>query len=230
MTHSGETQRGGGSVMIMALITGVSGHLGWYLAQELQRRNVLVYGMASPQAGVHIPGGSEAEYVRRELPQVTTIFGDLLDYSSLLGAIISAKPDLVFALGAISQPSIGFSAPELMLQVNVMGMVRLLEAVRLHCPQARFVAMSSDAIFGNALTPQNEDTPLAPRDTYALSKAMAHLAVDTARAHGRWAANAILFNASSPRQSSGFLVHVIREAVQVKLGRKERVEVQSLNF
>lgn len=198
-----------------ALVTGVSGQLGWYLASLLQADGVEVWGLVPPQSGVHLPGGGETALVARTLPFVQTVAGDVLDPWSLLRALESSHPDVVFALGAVSQPGLAPALPELLLQINAMGVVRLLEAMRHVVPTARCVHVSSDAIFGEDGGVQTEDTPIRPVTHYGLSKAMAHLAVQVARARGQWAANAVLYNATSPRQVTGLIPAMVKGVLEV---------------
>lgn len=214
-----------------ALVTGISGQIGWYLASLLHADGVEVWGLIPPQAGVHVQGGSEAVQVTKSLPFVKVVPGDVLDPWSLMTALEESKPDAVYALGAVSQPGLAPALPELLLQINSMGIVRLLEACRRVVPEARIVHASSDVIFGSQPGgTQTETTPLAPMTPYGLSKAWAHLAIQVARARGQWASNAILFNATSPRQVTGLVPYVIGQVADLACGRIERVQVTSLDL
>jgi len=214
-----------------ALVTGISGQIGWYLASLLNARGVDVWGLVPPQAGVHLLGGGEAGQVAKSLPFVRVVSGDALDPWSLLTALEESKPDVVYALGAVSQPGLASALPELLLQINSMGIVRLLEACHRVVPSAKVVHASSDVIFGaQPGGVQNEKTLLAPVTPYGLSKAWAHLAIQVARAKGQWAANAILFNATSPRQVSGLVPYVIGQVADLSVGRIERIVVNSLDL
>lgn len=213
-----------------ALITGISGQIGWYLASLLQADGVEVWGLVPPQAGVHLTAGGEAGQVAAALPGVQVVAGDVLDPWSLLSALETARPDVVYALGAVSQPNLASALPDLLLQINSMGIVRLLEACRRVVPQAKIVHASSDCIFGD--TPsvwQDETTPLTPDTGYGLSKAWAHLAIQEARARGQWAANAILFNATSPRQISGLVPYLVNQILAVASGRTHMIVVDSVD-
>lgn len=213
-----------------ALITGISGQLGWYLASLLQSDGAEVWGLVPPQAGVHLIAGGEAGQVAAALPGVQVVAGDVLDPWSLLTALETARPDVVFALGAVSQPNLARALPDLLLQINSLGVARLLEACWRVVPQARVVHASSDCIFGAQPGVQHEATPLAPVSPYGLSKAWAHLAVQVARERGQWAANAILFNATSPRQTSGLVPYLLRQLAAVKRGEADHVTVDSVGL
>jgi len=202
------------------LITGVSGQIGRYLAEHLHTRGDVVYGLVQPHAGVH-RGLSEADYVHQVLPFVHTVSGDLLDYGSLLNAVTSARPDEIYLLGALSQPGLTDDMKVLGLDINFMSLTRLLDlldssAVNRMEIRPSIVHASSDAIFGeNAPAPQSAETPIRPETWYAMSKAAAHMAIQVARRKGHRASNAILFNAISPRQTTGAAAMICADVASV---------------
>lgn len=208
-----------------ALVTGISGQIGWYLAEVLREEGWQVFGLVPPQAGVHLPAGSEAAYVARELPYVEQVLGDLQDASSVAKALREVRPDVVFALGALSQPRLAHRVPNLMLDVNGLGMVRLLTAVRESVPPCRVVHASSDEVYGRGEGPQ-----VAPTSWYGFTKAVAHLAVMQARADGLWASNAVLYNAISPRQTTGLVPYVVEAVDRIHRGHRLPLELDTMDL
>ncbi len=184
-----------------ALITGVTGQDGYYLAGHLLSRGFEVYGMVRG----HFRPAWEA--LQRDLPALRIVEGDLLDQSSLTAVLKEVRPDQVFNLGAITFVGTSWAQPALMTEVTGLGVLRLLEAIRFVDPEIRLVHASSSEMFGEVReTPQTELTPLNPRSPYGVAKAFAHHTVVNYReSYGLHASTAIMFNHESPRRGFEFV-------------------------
>lgn len=188
-----------------ALITGVTGQDGWYLNELLQQQGCAVFGLVSDGDATTVPTG------------VQPIVGDMRDSASLQAAVEASRPDEIYNLAALSSVGQSWAEPELVSDVNGMGVVRLLAAARalseqLHRP-VRVVQASSAEIFGDAPAPQDERTTIAPTSPYGAAKAFAHHAVVVYRRAGLPACNAILYNHESPRRPAHFVTRKITSAV-----------------
>jgi GDPmannose 4,6-dehydratase len=186
--------------MPRALITGVTGQDGWYLAELLNADGYDVYGLVSAHDAEPVP------------PGVTAVPGDMRDADTLRAALATAEPDELYNLAAVSSVAESWKRPELVADVNGVGVVRLLSAVRDSGAPIRFVQASSAEIFGDAPAPQDETTPIRPVSPYGAAKAFAHHAVVAFRGAGLWAANAILYNHESPRRPPQFVTRKITSA------------------
>ena len=215
-----------------ALITGITGQDGSYLADLLLAKGYEVFGMvrrsstSSTDRIDHLLGGDE--------PQVTLIYGDLADDASLRQVLDTVQPDEIYNLAAQSHVSVSFEMPVYTSDISGMGVLRLLEAMRelgLH-PTTRFYQAASSEMFGNANEPmQDETTPLMPRNPYAVAKVFGFHAVRTYReAYGMFAVNGILFNHESPRRGLQFVTRKISHAVaEIAHGRREAVALGNLD-
>lgn len=203
--------------MKRAFITGVTGQVGAYLAQLLLGKGYTVSGLFPRR-------GHDAEWRLRELgivERIVHIPGDMLDAGSLTRALHRSRPDEIYNLAAQSDVAESFHAPELTAQVNAVGALRLLEAMREVCPKARFYQASSSEMFGNSgVEIQSETTPFKPRSPYAVSKVFAHQTAHMFHeAHGLWVACGIAFNHESPLRGEQFVTRKISKAVaRIKLG------------
>jgi len=206
--------------MRRALITGVSGQDGSYMADFLIARGYTVFGLERP--------GTTAPQMQ---PGVTPISGDLTSALSVAEVIRACAPDEVYNFAAQSSVAASVELADETRAVNAEAVFNLLDALRVHQPSARFFQASSSEIFG-AVTeaPQNEATPIRPRNPYGESKAAAHEAVAAARATGLHANAGIFFNHESPRRGRGFVTTKIANAAAtisctgsgtVELGRME---------
>jgi GDPmannose 4,6-dehydratase len=186
-----------------ALVTGATGQDGYYLTKYLLTLGYEVHGLAR-----RITAHRDLE------PRVTWHEADMTDSLSLSKIVSEIKPSEVYNLAAQSHVGHSFDAPELTFQVNAMGTLRLLEAVRTHCPEARFYQASTSELFGNSPPPQSETTPFYPRSPYGVSKLAAYWSVVNHReAYGLHASNGILFNHESPKRGIEFVTRKITHAV-----------------
>jgi GDPmannose 4,6-dehydratase len=207
----------------VALITGLSGQDGSYLAEFLLDRDYDVHGI--------VP------YGRRELcdSRCQLHYGDLTDASRLAAVCNEVAPDEVYNLGAQSHVRVSFDLPVHTADVTGLGTLRVLEAIRQHQAatgrQPRFYQASSSEMFGNADSPQNETTRFHPRSPYACAKVFAYWqTVNYREAYGLFAANGILFNHESPRRGEHFVTRKItRAAARIKLGLQDRLALGNID-
>jgi GDPmannose 4,6-dehydratase len=200
-----------------ALITGITGQDGSYLAEALLERGYEVHGL-----------------VRRsvELEDVRLHVGDLRDQDSLAAALRAARPDEVYNLAAESSVAASWEYPVLTGDVTGLGAARLLEAVRVTCPETRLFHASSNEVFGPvAGGTASETTPLVPRTPYGAAKAYAHhLVAGHREAYGLRCCNGILFNHESPRRGEQFVSRKItRGAAAISLGRADELRLGTLD-
>ncbi len=213
-----------------ALITGISGQDGSYLAELLLEKGYEVYGI--------IRRHSVAEHQDSRIghlgERVRTLYGDLLDISSLEKAVKLARPDEIYNLAAMSHVRISFDIPQQATQVNALGVVNLLETYKNYRPQARFYQASSSEMFGNSRDQdgyQRETTAMVPVSPYGCAKVFGYNIVRNYRkAYGLFACNGILFNHESPRRGSNFVTtKVVKTAVEIKKGLAKRLELGNLD-
>jgi GDPmannose 4,6-dehydratase len=214
--------------MPSALITGITGQDGLYLAELLLSKGYRVFGMVRGQANPKVA------LVRETVPQVELVFGDLTDFSSLLSVLEVSQPDEVYNLAAISHVHHSFQQPELTYAITGLGVHKMLEAVRRFSgggSSVRFYQASSSEMFGKAReTPQNELTPFHPRSPYAIAKTMGHYAtVHYREAYGMFACSGILFNHESPRRGAEFVTRKISLGVaDIAAGRTDKIVLGNL--
>jgi GDPmannose 4,6-dehydratase len=204
--------------MKTALITGITGQDGTYLAELLIEKGYKVYGMVR---GQHNP---KQELVQQMIPALEFVEGDLLDQSSLIAALEITQPDEVYNLGAISFVPLSWKQPVLTGEVTGLGVVRMLEAIRMTNPRIRFYQASSSEMFGKVReVPQTELTPFAPRSPYGFAKVYGHYAtVNYRESYGMFACSGILFNHESPRRGLEFVTRKITHAVARIVAGKQR--------
>lgn len=205
--------------MPSALITGITGQDGSYLAELLLAKGYDVHGLVRGQNNPRL------EQVRELLPDVRLHTGDLTDFASLVRALRDAEPDEVYNLGAISFVAHSWDNASLTADVTAKGVLNLLEAVRLHAAddlsRIRFYQASSSEMFGHAVeAPQRETTRFWPRSPYGVAKAFGHhLTVNYRESYGMHASSGILFNHESPRRGREFVTrHVSETVAKIKLG------------
>ena len=211
--------------MPRALITGITGQDGSYLAEFLLERGYEVHGLVRRSPAERL---ERIEHIGEKLRLHR---GDLLDEASLRGALRAAAPDEIYNLAAVTEAPATWSAPVLAAEVNGLGATRLLEAVRDVCPQARFFQGSCAEIFGRAAeAPQTERTPLHPGSPGAAAKAYAHAMTGAYReTHGLHASSGILYNHTSPRRGVQFVTRRITwHAAAIKLGLPVRLRLGDL--
>jgi GDPmannose 4,6-dehydratase len=209
-----------------ALVTGVGGQDGGYLAEQLLAEGYQVFGLV--RGGASRAGLEHVPWLRG----VHLIDGDLRDRLSLVRALDTAAPDEVYNLASYSQPGRAWSEPEASADVNALGPLRLLSAIAdLGGRQVRFCQASTSEIFApDTPNPQDETTPLRPLSPYGAAKAYAHQITMQYRHHrGFFACGAILYNHESPRRPEQFVTRkVTRAAARIKLGRQSTVVLGNL--
>ncbi len=192
-----------------ALITGVTGQDGSYLAEQLAGDGWDVFGL------VHGQEDPKWGLATERVPGLELIQGDLLDQSSLQEAVLRSEPDVVYNLGALSFVGSSWVQPIVCAEVTGFGCLRMLDAVRFCAPRARFVQASSSEMFGRSEEfPQNEKTPFNPYSPYAAAKVLAHhMVVNYRESYGMHASTAIMFNHESPRRGTEFVTRKVTKAV-----------------
>ena len=212
--------------MTTALITGVTGQDGSYLAELLLAKGYRVVGM------VRRTSHDSYERIGHLLDRVEIVAADLLDQHSLTMVIRDVEPDEVYNLAAQSFVPTSFSQPVLTGEFTALGVTRLLEAVRLARPEARFYQASSSEMFGKAVeTPQREGTPFHPRSPYGVAKVYAHwIAVNYRESYGLFTCSGILFNHESPRRGLEFVTRKITHGVAaIKHGHAAELRLGNLD-
>jgi GDPmannose 4,6-dehydratase len=218
-----------------ALITGITGQDGSYLAEHLLACGYEVWGLVRGQSNPRVPR------VRQLLRDVHLVSGDLLDQGSLISAVERVQPDEVYNLGAISYVPLSWQQAELTAEVTGMGVLRMLEAIRVYSGisasrpaphgQVRFYQASSSEMFGKVReSPQNERTPYHPRSPYGVAKAYGHFLTQNYReSYGMYAVSGILFNHESPRRGAEFVSRKVSLGVaKITLGLEEKLRLGNL--
>ncbi|MEW6482308.1 MAG: GDP-mannose 4,6-dehydratase [bacterium] len=217
--------------MKKALITGITGQDGSYLAELLLKKGYEVYGIVRRSSSFNT-ARIDHIYQDPHEPDVklNLVYGDLNDASSLNKIIRTIKPDEIYNLGAQSHVKVSFEVPEYTGEVVALGTTRMLEAIREAEISPKFYQASSSELFGNSPSPQNEDTPFDPRSPYACAKAYAFYMVKNYReAYGLFATNGILFNHESPRRGETFVTRKVTMAVaKIKLGLQKKLYLGNL--
>src|SRR2546422_683444 len=212
--------------MKKALITGITGQDGSYLAELLLSKNYEVHGIIRRSSSLNT-GRIDHIYQdpHEENPRLHLVHGDLNDGSSLNRIIRTVQPDEIYHLGAQSHVRVSFDIPEYAGDITGLGTVRILEAIREAGVQTKFYNASSSEMFGSAPPPQNETTPFYPRSPYAAAKLYAHwMTVNYREGHGLFACNGILFNHESPRRGETFVTRKItKAAARIKLGSQSEI-------
>lgn len=208
-----------------ALVTGITGQIGSYLAEELRKRGHGVYGMVRGQDNPKIPE------LNRRLPSVRLVQGDLLDYASLLAVLDKVKPDYIFNLAAVSFVPISWEQPELVFQVNAVGPMRLLDAARARKLPIKIYQASTSEMFGSAPPPQNEETCMIPESPYAVSKLAAHRMCRVYRkSFGMQIYCGICFNTESVERPPLFVTRKItKAAARIKCGLQRELVMGNLD-
>lgn len=210
-----------------ALITGITGQDGAYLAQFLLGQGYSVYGLLARRATSTVWRLEELDILER----VTLLEGDLSDLASLLQAVQSAVPDEVYNLGAQSFVGTSWKQPLLTAQVTGMGTTALLEAIRLSGKETRFYQASTSELFGQvAETPQRETTPFHPRSPYGVSKLYAHwTTVNYRESYNMFCCSGILFNHESPLRGLEFVTRKITDGVaRIRAKKQDKILLGNL--
>jgi GDPmannose 4,6-dehydratase len=209
-----------------ALITGITGQDGSYLAELLLDKGYEVHGM------VRRSSTEKFDRIDHLRDRLTLHQGDLLDSRSLSDALRASRPDEVYNLAAMSYVAVSWVQPTLTAEFTGVGVTRLLEAMREVWPDARFYQASSSEMFGQVReTPQNEDTPFYPRSPYGVAKAYGHhITVNYRESYGLHATSGILFNHESPRRGLEFVTRKITwHAAAISLGKANELRLGNLN-
>jgi len=209
-----------------ALVTGVTGQDGSYLAELLVSKRYEVYALVRRTSTTNF---ERIEHLEEKLHMLS---GDLLDQNSLQAAIEEARPREVYNLAAQSFIPASWDQPSLTSEVTALGVTRMLEAIRSVDPSIRFYQASTSALFGKvAISPQDEQTALNPRTPYGVCKAYAHLMATTYREHyGLFSCSGILFNHESPRRGQEFVSRKITDGVaRIKLGLSNKLTLGDLD-
>lgn len=208
-----------------ALITGITGQDGSYLAELLLAKGYQVFGMVRRASTENF---ARIEHLRERLHLLQ---GDLLDSNSLHAVLEQAKPDEVYNLAAQSFVPTSWQQPVLTAEFTALGVVRLLDAIRKVCPHARFYQASSSEMYGKVQeTPQSETTPLYPRSPYGVAKVYGHqITINYRESYDMYACSGILFNHESPRRGLEFVTRKITHGVaRIKLGMAHELRLGNL--
>jgi GDPmannose 4,6-dehydratase len=215
-----------------ALITGITGQDGSYLAELLLRKGYEVHGIVRRSSSFNT-GRLDGIYQDPHTPdyRLKLHYGDMVDATGLSRILHAVRPDEVYNLAAQSHVRVSFDMPEYTHDVVAQGTTRLLEAVRELGSQTRFYQASSSEMFGSSAPPQSEITPLRPRSPYAIAKVAAYQTTVLYReAYGLFACNGILFNHESPRRGETFVTRkVTRAAARIKLGLQSKLYLGNLD-
>jgi GDPmannose 4,6-dehydratase len=208
-----------------ALITGITGQDGSYLAELLLEKGYDVHGM------VRRASTEKFDRIEHLRDRISLHQADLLDHRSLVDALRAAKPDEVYNLAAMSFVAVSWIQPTLTAEFTGVGVTRMLEAVREVCPEARFYQASSSEMFGKVLeTPQTETTPFYPRSPYGVAKVYGHhITVNYRESYDLFATSGILFNHESPRRGLEFVTRKITwHAAAIKHGLRDELALGNL--
>src|SRR3712207_2009235 len=218
--------------MKRALITGVTGQDGSYLAELLLGKGYEVHGLIRRSSSFNT---ERLDPIYRDPHEAGVRFlmhyGDLSDSGSLVNLIRDLEPDEIYHLGAQSHVKVSFEVPEYTSDATGMGTVRILEAIRASGVQTRFYQASSSEMFGAAPPPQSEKTPFHPRSPYGVAKVFSYwMTVNYREAHDLYACNGILFNHESPRRGETFVTRKITRALgRIKEGLQEKLYLGNLD-
>jgi GDPmannose 4,6-dehydratase len=212
--------------MKTALITGITGQDGSYLAELLLGKGYRVVGI------VRRSSTTPYERIAHLVDRVQLVSADLLDQTSLFDAFHEFRPDEIYNLAAQSFVGTSWTQPVLTGEYTALGVTRMLEAMKRACPKARFYQASSSEMFGKVLaTPQNESTPFYPRSPYGVAKVYGHfISVNYRESFGLYTASGILFNHESPRRGLEFVTRKVADAAaRISLGLAKEVRLGNLD-
>ena len=217
--------------MKKALLTGITGQDGSYLAELLLEKQYEVWGVIRRSSSFHTGRIDHLYKDPHENPRLRLVYGDLTDGSNLSTIVNETKPDEVYNLGAQSHVRVSFDAPIYTANTDALGTLRLLEAVRSCSKKTKFYQASSSEMYGKAVqTPQTEKTPFYPRSPYGCAKVYSFWqTVNYREAYNLFACNGILFNHESPRRGETFVTRKItRAATRIKLGLQDKLYLGNL--
>lgn len=212
-------------------ITGINGQDGSYLAEYLLSLGYEVHGIIRRNSNTE---SQQSRFYNETRSKLNIEYGDLLDQGQLEELMDSIQPDEVYNLAAQSHVRVSYSIPQYTMQVNSVGVLNLLEAVKRSCPSAKFYQASSSEMFGNCIDDdgfQRETTPMHPVSPYGCSKLSGYSIVRNYRnAHNMHACNGILFNHESPRRGSNFVTSkVVKTAIEIKLGIADKLVLGNMD-
>ena len=216
----------------VALITGVTGQDGSYLAELLLSKGYEVHGLIRRSSTFNT---SRIDHIYQDPhdtdPKLFLHYGDLIDGVGLTNLVREIKPTEVYNLGAQSHVQVSFTMPQYTAQVDAVGAVALLESIRASGVQCRYYQASTSELYGSTPPPQNEDSVFRPRSPYAAAKLMAYWStVNYREAYGVHATNGILFNHESPRRGETFVTRKITRAVaKIATGSKDKLYLGNLD-
>lgn len=217
--------------MKKAMISGVSGQDGSYLAELLLSKGYEVHGIVR-RASFFAPHTDRIDHLYSSHKDFYTHYGDLTDALSIASLISKIKPDEFYNLGAMSHVRISFDIPQYTLETNAIGVLNVLEAIRQFSPHTRFYQASSSEMFGapGVPAPFNESTPMIPQSPYGVAKLTAyHLTQQYRNGYGLFATTGILFNHESPRRGENFVTKKISKAVaRIKKGLQKELVLGNL--
>jgi len=217
--------------MKKALVTGITGQDGSYLAELLLEKGYEVWGLMRRSSSFHTGRIEHLYKDPHEHPRLKLVYGDLTDGGNLSAIINEAEPDEVYNLGAQSHVRVSFDTPIYTVNTDALGTLRLLEAIRAGRKRPRFYQASSSEMFGKAVQiPQTERTPFYPRSPYGCAKVYSFWqTVNYREAYNLFACNGILFNHESPRRGETFVTRKItRAATRIKLGLQDKLYLGNL--
>ena len=213
-----------------ALITGISGQDGSYLAEYLLENNYEVHGVLRRSS----VSENQDSRIKHLVEDIETHYGDMLDIPSLTRIVTTVQPDEIYNLAAMSHVRISFDVPSFTVKTNGLAVLNLLEIYRMFAPNAKFYQASSSEMFGNSIDDdgvQRLATPMSPVSPYGCAKLLAFNLVRHYRhAYGLHACNGILFNHESPRRGSNFVTNkVVKTAVSIKKGLEDKLELGNMD-
>jgi len=215
--------------MSKALITGITGQDGSYLAEFLLEKGYEVHGLIRRNS---TDNTERIRHLLDEPERVTLHYGDMTDAGSLIRLLYKIEPDEVYNLAAQSHVKVSFDMPKFTADVNAVGTVMLLDSIREVNPDIKFYQASSSELFGKVReTPQNENTPFYPRSPYAVSKLYAYwITINYREAYNLFACNGILFNHESPRRGKNFVTRKITTGIaDILNGKSECIYLGNLD-
>ncbi|MFA5238668.1 MAG: GDP-mannose 4,6-dehydratase [Phycisphaerae bacterium] len=218
--------------MKKALITGITGQDGSYLAELLLQKGYEVWGIVRRSSSFHTGRIDHLYKDPHQSPRLRLVYGDLTDGGSLSTILNDIKPDEVYNLGAQSHVRVSFDTPIYTANVDALGTLRLLEAIRMAEHPVKYYQASSSEMYGKVIeTPQTEKTPFYPRSPYGCAKVYSFWqTVNYREAYGLFASNGILFNHESPRRGETFVTRKItRAATRIKLGLQDKLYLGNLD-
>jgi GDPmannose 4,6-dehydratase len=212
--------------MKKAFITGITGQDGSYLAELLLQKGYEVHGMLRRSSSFN------TERIEHIFNKIQLHHGDITDSSNINHLLSTIKPDEIYNLSAQSHVQVSFEVPEYTAQVDAMGTLRILDAMRIHCPQAKFYQASTSELYGKVQEiPQSETTPFYPRSPYGVAKIYGFWIVKNFReAYNIFACNGILFNHESERRGKTFVTRKITIGLcDIAAGRRSSLKLGNLN-